>query len=225
MEKQVARETANSASTRSLSQQGQTEVLVGSTLGSLAGTNSSANVHPSTNTRGLHQPKKELIENTRHGTSVFPFAAYIWQPQNFPSRVTLHWHREMELVRFARGTFNISIDMEESTINGDAFVLLPGNVMHTIALPPQCEESALVFDPQMLVLQSYDEVQSELFEALLSHNIPLPPIITPEHPAFARIDMLYRYCVRHGATTNASHRLLIKAKLLEILALYHEYGL
>lgn len=171
------------------------------------------------------QPRKDLNENIKHGTSVFPFAAYIWEPQNFPSRVTLHWHKEVELVRFSKGKFKISVDMHDLVVENDAFLLLPGNIMHTFDLPSHCEESAIVFDPKMLVMSHYDEVQSELFDALLSSNIPIPPIITPEHPAFSRIDKLYRYCARHGATKNASHRLLIKAKLLEIIALYHEYGL
>lgn len=172
-----------------------------------------------------NQPRKDLNENTKHGTSVFPFAAYIWEPQNFPSRVTLHWHKEVELVRFSKGKFKISVDMHDLVIENDAFLLLPGNIIHTFELPSHCEESAIVFDPKMLVMTHYDEVQSELFDALLSSNIPIPPIITPEHPAFSRVDKLYRYCARHGATQNASHRLLIKAKLLEIIALYHEYGL
>ena len=169
--------------------------------------------------------KKELFENTQHGTSVFPFASYVWEPQNYTTRVSLHWHREAELVRFAKGKFKIAIDMHEMEIEGDAFLLLPGNVMHTFILPPHCEESAVVFDPKMLMLQGYDELQSEIFEALISSNIPLPPIITPEHQAFNRIDKLYRYCARYGTTSNAAMRLIIKAKLMEILALYHEYGL
>lgn len=173
---------------------------------------------------GQHH-KKELIENVRHGTSVFPFASYIWQPQNYQSRVTLHWHREMELVRFKKGLFKISIDMQHTVIRDDAFLLLPGNIMHTFTLPPHCEESALVFDPKMLLLQGYDEVQSEIFEPLISGNMPLPTVITPEHPAFARIDELYNYCVKHGNTTSPARRLTIKSKLLEIISIYHEHDL
>lgn len=170
-------------------------------------------------------PKKDLIENVKHGTSIFPFACYIWVPQNYSYRVALHWHPEVELVRFNQGLFKISIDMQDTIIEDHAFMLLPGNIMHTFTMPPNCEESALVFDPNMLFLQNYDEVQSEILEALSTGNMPLPPIITPEHPCFARIDSLYNYCVEHGSTTNSSHRLMIKAKLLEILAIYHEYGL
>lgn len=170
-------------------------------------------------------PKKDLIENVKHGTSIFPFACYVWVPQNYSYRVALHWHPEVELVRFNRGVFKISIDMQDTIIEDNAFMLLPGNIMHTFTMPPNCEESALVFDPHMLFLQNYDEVQSEILEALISGNMPLPPIITPDHKCFAKIDSLYSYCVEHGATTNASHRLMIKAKLLEILAIYHEHGL
>lgn len=185
-----------------------------------------ATVAPLNGGRSLNpHPKKELFESTRHGTSVFPFASYLWVPQDFPSRVTLHWHRETELVRFTKGTFKVSIDMQDMVINDDAFLLLPGNVMHTITLPAYCEESAIVFDPKMLLLQSYDEVQSEIFEALLSGNMPLPLVITPAHPAFERIDQLYNYCAHHGATTHSSLRLKIKTKLLEILSIYHQYGL
>lgn len=204
-------------------------------LNARAGTSSSRNdlrsqpnkAQPSSTQGRLgHQNlKKELFENTQHGTSVFPFAAYVWEPQNYTTRVSLHWHREAELVRFTKGVFKVAIDMHEFEIDGDAFIFLPGNVMHTFILPPHCEESAIVFDPKMLMLQGYDELQSEIFDALISSNIPLPPVITPEHPAFNRIDKLYRYCARYGTTSNASMRLIIKAKLLEILALYHEYGL
>ncbi len=175
--------------------------------------------------RPNNHPKKELCENIKHGTSVFPFASYLWVPQNYPSRVMLHWHREMELVRFTHGIFKVSVDMQDLVVKDDAFMLLPGNVMHTISLPSQCEESAIVFDPKMLLMQNYDEVQSEIFEALISGNMPLPPIITPEHPAFASIDALYQYCSIHGATSSAAGRLIIKAKLLEILSIYHKFGL
>lgn len=171
------------------------------------------------------EPKKELAETVRHGTSVFPFAAYIWEPQSSTARVPLHWHREIELVRFSGAEYEIAVDMHNVVIKDDAFLLLPGNIMHTFTLPANCQESAIVFDPSMLAFTSYDEVQSEILEPLMTSKIPLPPIITTEHPAFNRIDKLYRYCVRNGGTTNASQRLLIKAKLLEILAVYHEYGL
>ena len=201
----------------------------GAGTGAAAGRSGSAQQRPATQAIGKgkaqNAPSRELNEHVRHGTSVFPFAAYIWEPQKFSSRVPLHWHKEMELVRFSRGTFKISVDMNDLVVENEAFLLLPGNVMHTFELPPECEESAIVFDPRMLVMTHYDEVQSEIFDALLSSNIPIPPVITPEHPVFRRIDRLYRYCARHGATQNASHRLLIKAKLLEIIALYHEYGL
>lgn len=187
--------------------------------------NSTTSTH---NNEGHHlktHPKKELIETTRHGTSVFPFASYLWIPQEFPYRVTLHWHPETELIRFTKGTFKLSIDMQDMELTDDAFVLLPGNIIHTIYLPAFCEESAVVFDPKMLLLQNYDEVQSEIFESLLSGNMPLPRVITPDHPAFASIDRLYLYCAHHGATTHASLRLKIKSKLTEILSLYHQYGL
>lgn len=201
----------------------------GAGTGAAAGRRGHAQQRPATQAIGKGKaqiaPSRELNEHVRHGTSVFPFAAYIWEPQKFSSRVPLHWHKEMELVRFSRGTFKISVDMNDLVVENEAFLLLPGNVMHTFELPPECEESAIVFDPRMLVMTHYDEVQSEIFDALLSSNIPIPPVITPEHPVFRRIDRLYRYCARHGATQNASHRLLIKAKLLEIIALYHEYGL
>lgn len=182
-------------------------------------------MHVGTGSSTHAEPRKELNESVRHGTSIFPFAAYVWDPQPCASRVPLHWHKELELVRFSNGEYEISVDMHNVVVKSDAFLLLPGNIMHTFTLPANCQESAIVFDPNMLSFSAYDEVQSEIFEPLMSSNIPLPPIVTTDHPAFNRIDKLYRYCVRHGGTSNASERLLIKAKLLEILAIYHEYGL
>ena len=187
--------------------------------------NNQSLMHVGTGSSTHAEPRKELNECVRHGTSIFPFAAYVWDPQPCASRVPLHWHKELELVRFSNGEYEISVDMHNVVVKSDAFLLLPGNIMHTFTLPANCQESAIVFDPNMRSFSAYDEVQSEIFEPLMSSNIPLPPIVTTDHPAFNRIDKLYRYCVRHGGTSNASERLLIKAKLLEILAIYHEYGL
>ncbi|WP_308497914.1 AraC family transcriptional regulator [uncultured Anaerobiospirillum sp.] len=187
--------------------------------------NNQSLMHVGTGSSTHAEPRKELNESVRHGTSIFPFAAYVWDPQPCASRVPLHWHKELELVRFSNGEYEISVDMHNVVVKSDAFLLLPGNIMHTFTLPANCQESAIVFDPNMLSFSAYDEVQSEIFEPLMSSNIPLPPIVTTDHPAFNRIDKLYRYCVRHGGTSNASERLLIKAKILEILAIYHEYGL
>lgn len=171
------------------------------------------------------QNKRKTIENVRHDNEIYPFTRYIWPQPKYASRVSLHWHPEVELVRFYKGDFKVSIDMKEIDIQDDAFLLLPGNIMHTFTMPPNAVESAIVFDTNMLRFQSFDEMQFECFDALRTGNIPQPAVITPEHEAFSHIDELYNYCIENGNSEDSLHRMMVKTRLLEILAIYYKYGL
>lgn len=169
--------------------------------------------------------RKVLKEQLRHGTSVYPIAAYCWQNSPYNHRVALHWHPEVEIVRFVKGSFTYAVSGQEpKSLDDDAIMVIPGNVLHTITLPPQSIETAVVFDLNMLNFEHYDELQSDIFAALSSGNMPLPPVIFPDDPGFAEAAALYDYIISRCRETDAPSRLMVKAKILEFLALLYSHG-
>lgn len=169
--------------------------------------------------------KKVLKEQLRHGTSVYPIAAYYWQNSPYNHRVSLHWHPEVEIVRFVKGSFTYAVSgQDQLRIENEAIMVIPGNVLHTITLPPQSIETAVVFDLNMLNFEHYDELQSDIFAALSSGNMPLPPVIRPDNPGFVEAAALYDYIITHCRETDAPSRLIVKAKILELLALLYSHG-
>ena len=168
---------------------------------------------------------KDLKEPQQHGTSVFPLAAYRHADDHYEHRVVLHWHPEVEIVRFVSGTFTYALDAGEPvTISAPAILLIPGNVVHTFTLPAGTVEEAVVFDLSMLVLEHYDELQSDLFRGLSQGYIPLPVPLTPEHPSYAEAEALLSYVTAHAQDDDAAQRLVVKAKLLELLSTLYAQG-
>lgn len=169
--------------------------------------------------------KKVLKEQLRHGTSVYPIAAYFWQDSPYAHRVALHWHPEVEIVRFVQGSFTMACSGQQpQSLQDDGILIIPGNVLHTMNLPAGSIESAVVFDLDMLSLEHYDELQSDIFAALKSGNMPLPPVIVPGNPGFAEISRLLDFVLQHCRDPEAPMRLTVKARLLELLALCYSHG-
>ena len=91
-----------------------------------------------------------LKENTTHGSVRFPLAHYEWDRPDFSSKVSLHWHEEMELIYLKKGTFPIWINTRESLIHGPGIVCIHAGELHALELPAGAAESAIVFHPAHL---------------------------------------------------------------------------
>lgn len=169
----------------------------------------------------------ELKENLQHGTQVFPVASYIWKDNPYDDhRVPVHWHPEVELMRFVGGRFELALDAGEPFIHeGPGLLLVPGNILHTLVFHRHCHQGAVVFNLDLLYFEHYDEVESDIFEALQTGNMPLPQILTPADPDFERADTLARLIIDGTSETSAAARLTLKARLLELIALFYAHGL
>lgn len=169
--------------------------------------------------------RKELKEQLQHGTSIFPLASYRWQKEHLDNRVALHWHPEVELVHFIEGRFTYALNAGQPlVVEAPAILIVPGNTLHTLYLPKLCSLESIVFDLTMLSLEHYDELESDIFEAFLSGNMPSPKIITKDDRSFAHLCDLIHEIVISADAENAADRLLIKARLLELIALAYRGG-
>lgn len=168
-----------------------------------------------------HEKLKEVI---KRGNNLFPLSSYIWSGEHYDNQVKLHWHKELELVRFVKGDFTCSENMQEFKIKDRAVLLIPGNITHSFLLPKRSEESAVVFNPEILSLNYYDGVEHDIMPGLQSGQIALPTPIFPGDPFFDEIDKNLEFVICNAASRSQSMRLRIKSRLMEIIALMYEGG-
>lgn len=168
--------------------------------------------------------RERLLEQREHGTVLFPFAVYEWDG-SCPFRVGLHWHTETELIYLEEGNYTLSVDMETIKICAPAFVCIGGSSIHGIDRVVHGHEWAVVFDPQMLSFQHYDEVQSQIVLPFLEGQLCLPRVIAVDEPCFCAVQAVYRRICTAGLKKCIPSRLLVKAGLLELLALLYEHGM
>ena len=84
-------------------------------------------------------------EKIKHGTDVFPFAYYFVDSSHPRYTMNMHWHREFELVRVLKGTFDMTLNEESLSLSAGDFVFVHGSVLHS-GIPHDCVYECIVFD-------------------------------------------------------------------------------
>ncbi len=169
-------------------------------------------------------PQKVPQEARRPGSSVFPLADYLWNGGAYPEHVKIHWHPEAEIISFDRGEFEVGINMKRYTIKAPCMMMIPCNVVHYLILPTTALQRAIVFNPDMLKLASFDEAQNGIFDAIAQGTRPLP-LLTPEQEDYAEAMADFGYVCDHIGHEDASSRLLIKSRVMSVLARFDHAGM
>ena len=167
---------------------------------------------------------ENLKETLNRGDTTFPLESYVWSGYNFDNHIKMHWHSDVELVRFIKGEFSYSIKMQEYKIKDRAIAFIPANVLHSFILPSDSSESAVVFNPKMLTFSEYDENERALSKALIRGYTSLYDPITPEDTDFEHLDKAIDYIVANSNNNSLTSRLRIKSKLIEIFAILYSKG-
>lgn len=111
----------------------------------------------------------QLKEQKDHGTSLFPCALYeVCEEKNW-SGVPHHWHDEMEILYFSKGSYTLFVNMEQFQIEEKCFYFIYPGELHAIVPHSDSTESALVFHPSLLGFEY------KLF----------PQCLKPSNPAFS----------------------------------------
>lgn len=167
---------------------------------------------------------ENLKETLNRGDIKFPLESYVWSGYNFDNNIKMHWHSDVELVRFIKGDFSYTIKMQEYKIKDRAIAFIPANVLHSFILPSYSSESAVVFNPKMLPFSEYDESERALSKALIKGYTSLYNPITPDDPDFEYLDEAIDYIVTNSKDNSICSRLRIKSKLIEIFAILQSKG-
>ena len=89
-------------------------------------------------------------EKIQHRTGDMPMAFYPVDVYHPRYQMTMHWHRETELIRVRKGWLDLYIDNRELRANRDDVVLIAEGVLHG-GVPTDCEYDCLVFDAGLLL--------------------------------------------------------------------------
>ncbi len=169
-------------------------------------------------------PQNIPKEARKHGSSLFPLAVYLWNGGNFPEHVKIHWHPECEVISFDSGEFEVGINMKRYTIKAPCMMMIPCNVVHYLILPTTALQRAIVFNPDMLRLATFDETQSNIFDSVSNGTRPLP-LIYPSSPEYKQAMEDFDYVCNNWKNAPSEEKLFIKARMLAMLVHFSKAGM
>ena len=185
----------------------------------------------------MNQTSK-LKEQKDHGTSVFPCGLYEVFDDAPWDGVKHHWHDEIEILYFMKGSFKVTINMESFSIDQECFFFVNPGEIHSVEVYSPAVESAVVFHPCILNFEHYDLAQTQLLQPLTKGEIQLPRFLDISHPAFSRIKKEYLDILNvfhqtgfflsgeyETVTEDVASQLFIRAGLLKILGVLSSFSL
>ena len=113
-------------------------------------------------------PSLDYHEKIQHRTHDFPLAHYYVDEHFSRYRMTMHWHKEMEIILVRSGRIRFYLDDRELLAEAGDLLTLGSGVIHG-GEPENCVYECIVFDPQALTPQM-GSLRNEL-QPLLRNNI------------------------------------------------------
>lgn len=177
----------------------------------------------------MEQQPSILKEIRPHGTKSFPCAIYRTHSMGKGVLVKHHWHDEAEILYFSGGEFRLEINMDSFPACSECLYFINPGELHSIITETSDNhwEDAVVFSPDILSFDSYDEAQIRLIDPIRSGRLLFPRCITPEHPAFAPVKNAFQdiMCSFGQKKEEETGQLYVKSSLLYILATLSEHSL
>lgn len=177
----------------------------------------------------------EYREWRQHGTQQFPCAYYntgsYGKDGNDRYEVKHHWHEEIELIYLQKGSFHTEINGDPYQLEAPCICIINSGELHALhTLSLRYTESAIVFHPRLLDFREQDQMQEQIINVLVEHQLRLPGMICPGDSVWEEI--LREYLSMEQAFLRDSKRmrrdqfladtaacqLTVKASLLKILA-------
>ena len=164
-------------------------------------------------------------EKILHGDPLFPYITYLCSiPLDF-GYVPMHWHDEMEIIAVKKGKGRITVDTVSYPVEeGDILAVFPGQ-LHAISCGngERMEYENIIFHPNMLISKKTDTCNTDYLVPLLSGNVSLPLLYTPDSPHYAEISACIDANDEICKTYPSGYQLFIKGQLfLLFYILFHK---
>ena len=176
----------------------------------------------------LYVPSPEQKESARHGETLFPMQKYITKLDLAYPVVTTHWHEEAELTLITEGEGLYQIDLVDYEVKKGDILFVPPLLLHSVSLAqPQNEEmisETYVFHLNFLGGNSTDICSTRYFVPIMNHELILPYLITPKHPAYVSIRKIFRQIASLYHEEVPGYELALKGLFLQVIFLLLQYS-
>lgn len=158
-------------------------------------------------------------EKKSHGNPLFPYNTYLCSiPLDF-TQVPLHWHDEMELIYIKKGCGIITVDFTPYTVSAGTIALIIPGQLHSIEQYEQesMEYENIIFHPGILISKKTDTSNTDFIAPLLSGNLSVPLLYTPDFPYYKEISACIDANDEISRTNPPGYQLYIKSQLFMLL--------
>ncbi|SFK24137.1 helix-turn-helix transcriptional regulator [Succinivibrio dextrinosolvens] len=164
-------------------------------------------------------------EDIKHGSNAFPIASYRYNGNNFTKLLYAHWHTEVEVLCFEKGRFILNIETSPLVVDSPAMLLIPSKMIHSIALPGDAVESAIVFNAEIMRFAYYDKLQSNLYDYLYSTIRKTPFIVKPEFDGYQKLLEDFEYIRDNCKSKELMTQYTVKIKILDLFMEFERSGI
>ena len=166
-------------------------------------------------------PLPEQKEARHHGEAAFPVQQYTTALSPAVPEVFAHWHDEAELTLIQEGSCTYQIQLEEYPVSAGDLVFIPSALLHAISLPKGAEmvSDTYVFHMHFLGQDARDLCATKYLLPLSTQELSPPYVIHPSHPVYHEALRLYLAIAFAWREKPLGFELVIRAKLLELIAL------
>lgn len=154
-------------------------------------------------------------EKITHGSPLFPYITYLCSvPLDF-TRVPLHWHDEIELIYIKKGRGIITADLKQHIVEAGTIALIIPGQLHSIEQYEQesMEYENIIFHPNILISKKTDSGTTDFLLPLLSGNVSVPLLYTPDSPCYREIAACVDANDEISRTNPKGYQLFIKSQL------------
>ena len=154
-------------------------------------------------------------EKKAHGSPLFPYNTYLCSiPLDF-SHVPLHWHDEIELIYIKKGSGIITVDFTQHVVSAGTIALIIPGQLHSIEQYEQerMEYENIIFHPGILISKKTDSSSTDLLTPLLTGNLSVPILYTPDFPYYKEIAACIDANDEISRTNPPGYQLFIKSQL------------
>ena len=180
----------------------------------------------------------EQKEAARHGEALFPMQKYITTLNPSYPAVTTHWHEEAELTLVTSGRCMYQIDLVDYEVKEGDILFVSPLLLHSVSLPQSTTGKTLgcsslssemisetyVFHLNFLGGNSTDVCSTRYFVPIMNHEISLPCLITPEHPAYVSIRKIFNQIASLYNEEVPGYELALKSLFLQVIFLLLQYS-
>ena len=176
----------------------------------------------------VHTLAIDQKEDAKHGESFFPVQKYITNLSSEYMGVTNHWHEEAELTLITSGKCIYKIDLVEYEVEEGDILFVPPLLLHSVSLAQSQNEEMIsetyVFHLNFLGGNSTDICSTRYFVPIMNHELILPCLITPKHPAYVSIRKIFRQIAALYHEEVPGYELALKGLFLQVIFLLLQYS-